>query len=227
LAFPGLWYTKYIFISRFHLFLYFKSIRASVIGTSVAIFCLGFIGEFLPIGEVRSFLIDPIPLEFCMGLWLAWVFSSYERPASESTFPISVILGFAGFGLLFAAPVLVSHAGTGGLPGVQRVFAWGVPAVLVVASFLPIGLPISPGKRFLVLLGDASYALYLTHVFVMVAYAWLLQNRSLGQYSQVLLMPIVISVAIAIALLTHLLCERPVLAMIRRLTSLRPIPKIG
>ena len=58
----------------------------------------------------------------------------------------------------------------------MRFLLFGIPAALVVYGALAVVRPSSPIARMLGKLGDASYALYLTHGFVMTAYARLLQH---------------------------------------------------
>ena len=150
-----------------------RSMAVAVIGTILAIACFWFVSDGLPGHALRSFLADPIPLEFCMGLCLAWAYSrlgeTVKRPATRWA------LALIGLGAMAAAPLFIAHPDTSGLPGLPRVLAWGLPAVLVMVACLPIGPPRNPTTRFAVLLGDASYALYLTHVFVMIGYGWVLE----------------------------------------------------
>jgi exopolysaccharide production protein ExoZ len=106
---------------------------------------------------------NPLLLEFGAGLVLAVLWRSNLLPP---TWPAALGLcaGFFGF-----AAEQVGWMPQSGI----RVFDWGLPALLVVAGAL--GLE-SAGKvshwRFGLLLGDASYSLYLTHGFVVSAVAW-------------------------------------------------------
>ena len=95
--------------------------------------------------------------------------------------------------------------------------AWGVPAALVVFACLRVEKPNNGFTRFLVRIGDASYALYLTHVFVMIGYGWLLKSELIARQNQIPLVVIVVGIAVAIGLSTHLLVERPLTQLIRRL----------
>ena len=123
-----------------------------------------------------------------------------------------------------AAPLFIlgEHADTAELPGFPRVLGWGIPAVLVMVAALPIGPPRTWLARCAVLVGDASYALYLTHVFVMIAYGWLLKSTGIGTTNQIPIVAIVVAVAIVTAVLAHLLVEQPLLAMVRRVTGRHP-----
>jgi exopolysaccharide production protein ExoZ len=93
------------------------------------------IGLMLAIGnlmaEKHAFLSDPIVLEFCFGMFLAYAFSHYQLPVSVVHF--GWLLGFA---MLCLAPLYVTHDTTNGLPSSVRWAAWGFPATIVVVSFL-------------------------------------------------------------------------------------------
>jgi len=195
----------------------FRSVSISVVGSTATIVCLTLAGYLLPAGSSQSFLKNPIPLEFCMGLWLAWAFLQRRRAGEH--WPIHFIVCFIAFGLLAVSPLFVSHPNTNGLPSLTRVFIWGVPAIFIVAAFLQIGPPRGRITRFLVLLGDASYALYLTHSFVMIGYGWLIESSAIGRYDQLFVVPFMIVTSIIVALLAHLIIERPLLAMVRVLTQ--------
>jgi exopolysaccharide production protein ExoZ len=193
----------------------FKSSGLTVIASTASIvgFCL--MSHALPPGQLQTFLADPISLEFCMGLWLGLGFLS--RGGRASVWPVPIAFGLVGIFLLVSAPIFVSHESTAGLNGLPRVVAWGVPATLVVASFLGVESPKSSLGRLVVFLGDISYALYLTHVFVMIGYGWLVKTAGIGGRSQVYVVPCVVSVSIFVAALFYLKVERPILQSAKRL----------
>jgi exopolysaccharide production protein ExoZ len=198
----------------------YQSIGVSVVGTNLAVIGFALSGFALPQGAVRDFLTNPIPLEFCMGLWLSWAFA--RQTERGKPWPIGFAPGVIGVALLALAAVVVHHRSTAGLDGFPRVLFWGVPSVLVVAAFLGLQKPQSAALRFAVLIGNASYALYLTHVFVMLAYAKLQKTTIIGRIDQRWVVPCVIVLAVAIAIATHLLLERPMLAGVRRITKRQP-----
>ena len=102
-------------------------------------------------GEPGTFLANPIPLEFCMGLWLAWVFARFKE--NGRVWLASPTFALPAFALLAAGPLYIEHASTNGLPDAARVLGWGLPAVVVVGAFLNVGAPRHLASRFLVLLG--------------------------------------------------------------------------
>ena len=187
-----------------------RSRIASAIVTTLIIATFLVLARDLPESSMADFLLNPIVLEFCFGLLLALAWFSGFRPTSLSgPCPVSF--------LIIAAPLFVAHSDTNGLPPFARTIVWGLPAVLVLTGFLSVGPPKGRGTRFAVLVGDASYAIYLTHFFAMVIYAKLLISTPLGALPQTPIIPIVFAACIAAGLMTHFLVERPILAMIRNL----------
>ena len=95
---------------------------------------------------------------------------------------------------------------------------WGIPALLIVASSLAIRATSSPLQRLLIFLGDASYAIYLTHPFVMLAYATVLKkHENLIAVSQLPFVPLIVFLSIACGALAHIMIERPLTALVRGL----------
>jgi len=198
--------------------LLFSSEVLSVIGTTIAIFVFMALANFFPDGALKIFLTSPLPLEFCMGLWLAWAFSHAGTSIQRST-RVLPILAIIGFGIMVVAPLFVAHPNTNGLPAFTRVVVWGLPAVFIVAAFLRAGPPRNGFTRFAVFLGDASYALYLLHSFVMPAYAKILKSSFLSAYSQTPFVVLVVALSVIIALVAHVKIEQPLLAMVRKLAG--------
>jgi exopolysaccharide production protein ExoZ len=99
------------------------------------------------------YLANGLVLEFAAGMALA------ALPTRLGT-RTALCVGVAGFALLFIVPSL----------GPWRCIMWGVPAACVVAA--AITLEPKGGARVpdpLVAVGDASYAIYLVHPFVVAA----------------------------------------------------------
>jgi exopolysaccharide production protein ExoZ len=187
----------------------------SLFGTCGAILILYAIGRFTPDPAVRDFLNNAIALEFCFGLILAYLFQHWPKLSSAAG-----ILWIPGFALLFIAALVVPHATTNGLPDPTRVLVWGIPAALVVLSFLSLRPSRGPLRRVMVLLGDASYAIYLTHPLVMIIYARLLKG-SLASLSQLPIIPFVVLLSASFGLLLHLFIEQRLIEFFRGLFEIR------
>jgi exopolysaccharide production protein ExoZ len=100
-------------------------------------------------------IADPILLEFLMGLWLA---SRIAKGLVLSTLSCSILV-CVGAGCILAAPRDTADS-------VLRVVFWGIPALAIVAGVA--GATWRP-RPWQTQLGDASYAIYLFHGFLMAA----------------------------------------------------------
>jgi exopolysaccharide production protein ExoZ len=98
-----------------------------------------------------------------------------------------------------------------------RFLTWGGPALLMVAGAALGGLTVAPRWRPLVLLGEASYALYLLHSLpvraVLQGAAWAELDVAAAPW---LYLGVAMVGAIALALAVHLAFERPVTRALRR-----------
>jgi exopolysaccharide production protein ExoZ len=144
---------------------------------------------------------NPLLLEFGAGLVLAVLWRS-KALAPAWLAGLSVGAGFCCY-----AAEQVGWAPQSGV----RVIDWGLPALLIVAGAL--GLE-SAGKvphfRFGLLLGDASYSLYLTHGFVVSAIEWELSA------APVWLRAVLIAAgACGLAVASYIFFERPMTRLLR------------
>jgi peptidoglycan/LPS O-acetylase OafA/YrhL len=121
-----------------------------------------------------SFWTQAIILEFAAGMWigLAWLKGVRIGPWLAGG------LATAGFAiLLLTDPNAVDFA------GFQRLWRWGLPAALIIAaaSLLPMPrLDASRAMSALSKVGDASYALYLCHPFVLRGLTIIWEKIGLG-----------------------------------------------
>ena len=109
-----------------------------------------------PANRYLQFYLDPIILEFAFGIG---VFHLWRTRADR--FPTWM------YTLVFvsiAAAMVVFHAFD---PGNLRALFWGVPAAFLLLSSLQI---VKVRNEPLRILGDSSYALYILHLFVVMAF---------------------------------------------------------
>lgn len=135
-----------------------------------------------------SFLGNPMILEFLAGVLIA------RLPRSEAggaLLPLGILLFVLSDAALFKDPPSAIDASV----SIDRVIAWGVPAALVVYGALCL-------ERFakirpLVLIGDASYTIYLSHLLLsLMSLLWWIEA------------PLLILIGVAL----YLLIEKPLLA---------------
>jgi peptidoglycan/LPS O-acetylase OafA/YrhL len=199
-----------IFYVIFASTLAFRSRRVSITATTIAILGLTVFSEWLPDDATRQTLSNPIALEFCFGLMLAlWFSRSRHRGALGLPAAALAII------IIAAAPFFVGHDSTAGLAGMPRILVWGGAATVIVAAFLHVTPRPGWPMRLSMLFGDASYAIYLTHAFVMIVYAKLLKVTALGDLPQPAIVAAVVLLAVLIGIAVHLLVERPLQAWVR------------
>jgi len=128
--------------------------RAAVLGASLALTAVVAAGVvFQPSQQILRFLTYPIVIEFVFGMLIGLAYREGLRLPSWAGWTLII----AGLALILGSELL--HAWVSG-----RVMLWGVPAALAVAGATLGGVQMSGRSwRGLVLIGEASYALYLTH----------------------------------------------------------------
>jgi len=111
----------------------------------------------------RSFLSNEIILEFIFGFV---VFFIYRTQRFETLSPILLIT------IVVASYCFLAYTEASGTMMTNRLFSFGIPAFLLTTAFILLEktLPKNNGViRLCESLGDASYATYLTHWWVIVA----------------------------------------------------------
>ncbi len=154
------------------------------------------VGWIRPEGSTLwRFYTSPLILEFAFGLILSQIYAS-RLPFEPRGTALAALLA-TGALVLYLLDL-----------DLHSVIKHGFVATLIVASFL--SLPPFKGRLvgILVLLGDASYALYLSHPYFIQASIKIAAPRVGGDLT-LLAVVIAVSLAIAIAVLLHRLVERP------------------
>ena len=188
-------------------------ICGAVIVTGVAIGL-----PFLWFGHVRPpapvVLLSPISIEFIGGMVAAWLWSKGARlPLWGNLILIAIAIAW-----LSIAPDQTPYAG-------PRLWWWGAPALLILAAFLGMETQVPFGRLKLpLLIGDASYAIYLVHTAIIPILGGLL--RKLGPVPEVLALPAMLAASLCAGILVHLVIEKPLVRALARLLHARP-PKIG
>lgn len=172
-----------------------------------------------PLLGVAGVLTSPLTLEFVAGVVIG---ASVGR--------LRIMWGRAWVGVACAAFFGLAVVGCGegyaveadNTLGLARLFHWGVPAMLLVAS---MAAPASSGRfsggRWALLLGDASYAMYLVHLFVLAVVGRLLLPAGEGDaHGWLWRYPLCLGAVVVASLAVHLLVEKPLhealLARLRR-----------
>lgn len=172
------------------------------LGALVAVFAgLVALGAALaPQSAWATTFTSPLLLEFLGGALVAELWA--RRPGGA----------LRNGAVLLAGLVLLAMLG----PGVsaedpwQRSLGFGVPAVLIVSGAAGLG-PFLARRPLAERLGDASYAIYLFHTFVVVAMgqAWLMLPALHGALSALLFVALALVLASGLGVVLHLAVERP------------------
>jgi exopolysaccharide production protein ExoZ len=197
-----------------------KRAGIAVLGVAASIAIIGLSATLLPTSNLRHYLTNPIVFEFVLGLGLAWLLRSGRSLPRRWHL---IALGTLGIAL---ASLFAPADTTAGLAKEVRFLCWGVPAALIVtASLAPVAAR-SRGAQLLVYLGNASYALYLSHEFVMIGYARLLKSSTVSA-----LLPgaawvvLITALSLALGFATHQWLERPLTRFFRlRFAEHKPAP---
>ncbi len=153
-------------------------------------------GQFVQSGNVAwRFYTNPLILEFVFGilLYLAYAYNN------------KIVLGRTWLVLaIFAATIVMRQM----MPGLPWLLANGIPAVILTAAALSWSPPRTRAILFLVLLGDASYSLYLSHPYVVQLAGKLLPHQS-GLMVQGLAGIVACVLSIAVSIILYATIERP------------------
>jgi exopolysaccharide production protein ExoZ len=167
-----------------------------------AILSLAAMGTWVGAGTAVPILFwtRPIILEFLLGILVGLLILRRSAVAGGAAAALVV----ASFAALWVASA-IEWTDTA-----WRCFAAGLPAAAIVAgAALGPQAGQDPLTRLLRLGGDASYALYLSHPFVINAMSILWRHIPVASGFAFLLATLV--VALAVAVIIHLLVERPIL----------------
>jgi peptidoglycan/LPS O-acetylase OafA/YrhL len=155
-------------------------------------------------------------LGFLLGAAVGIAFNSGVRLSGLS----ATVLAAIGFGVVFLIP-LPAGAESDLLPRL----ASAVPAVLILIAFA-LGPQADDNRRIWIaalLIGDASYSLYLVHAFVLRALSMVWMKGPLGALSLWTFIPIGMAIALLIALATYWCFEAPATRWLNRKTPRRAV----
>jgi exopolysaccharide production protein ExoZ len=184
---------------------------AAAVGAILLLVVTGFVAR--PDSAVAATYTDPILLEFAAGILLAhFAPRLHARPPAVGW----ALIGAAAVWLAFHAVIdePKSHLGT-----------FGFPAIAMVAGALMLE-PFARARpnRFALLLGGASYSIYLAHPFAQRVWYFTFDPVGGSGSIALLVLYVVTSVIVGICagLGSYLLIERPIIGAARRLITRRP-----
>lgn len=179
------------FYAIFALALLFRSGLRTLCAAMCASVALGLV--FTPQHPWAQLVTGPLLLEFVLGVLVAFCARYLTQRTAVALMGIAIALILSG-GDPYAQS---SHQ------ELTRVWCWGIPCALLLASTVHLA-PSCQGRigRFLVLLGDASYSIYLFQVFALPVVAVALRE---------LRIPHILPIDLAIVILWMLACTAGVI----------------
>lgn len=154
-------------------------------------------------------LLDPLLLEFVLGLWIAHIVLSGGRIAeAAAVFFLLISFGFFAYSHTLPESYCISH----------RFFLWGLPAGLMVISAVMLEGRLGHWlKGWPNLVGDASYSIYLFHGFALQGVVMAATHLPLGVLAQSRLALVLGPVAAMVSgILIHLWVEKPGTRLLRQ-----------
>ena len=185
-----------IFYGMALLFLYFRKVLLGcVLGAIAAVAYHWTFG-----GSYRGFSL--IDLEFLFGIAAAWCVIERKGPGD-------VVLALAGVAVCASFFVINDR-------NLSAIFGLGVALLLLPVVRAEASERIRVGASAL-LLGNASYAIYLVHHPMISVIA-----RAMQSFAPLFTLAVLIAVPVAAGIAYHLMFELPLLKRVRRLLSTRP-----
>jgi exopolysaccharide production protein ExoZ len=163
-----------------------------------------------PQGPVAQTYTDPLMIEFVAGMWLSLALRAMPKTLPPAAVALLLTLSAAALAALALGDI---H-----WPGLPREIKWGLPALVLVASVLALqSAGVTIRSRGLLLLGEASYAIYLTHPFLIKIVTLAYQKLHVGglavQAAALLGLYVLVGV---VGVAVHLIVERPLIHWLRR-----------
>lgn len=188
-----------------------KTRAKKVLMVALAILCIGFSLFYKGKWVLPHFIFSPMVIEFCSGMVL---YSFYDRLITKRNAIIASILCVAAFvGVLHTEALgwynhILASAGLAW----QRFFVWGTFAFTLALCFLYLEkIKPSAFPRWLKLLGDASYSLYLIQPIILFYALRLSYYTSPWLGGLFFLLGTVFS-----AILLHRVVEKPLTGFVRK-----------
>lgn len=203
--------------------------RRAMFGAILAVLgaCVAAGLAFAPEQPALKFLTSTLLLEFAGGMLLGRLYLRW--PALAPSIAAGLLIA-GGIALVLTGLVGVGFGANGARP--ERALAWGLPAMAIVAGAVWFGGGAArqggEGARRSILwwLGQASYSLYLTHLFTLsaVALVWKRMGWSFEAEAGAAYVVAALVLSSAVAVVVFLCAEEPCMRWLRRARPRAPLP---
>lgn len=184
--------------------------HATAVAALVVVAGVAALNAYGPGSVAAIFYTNWIALEFSLGVAIYWLTRSSVTARVPPAVALTMLL------LAVAALILAEMGGATAGRTEMRLLLLGPPAAVILACAVLLERSHAVRNRLLLLLGDASYAIYLSHVFtVQILYRLVVPRLGLEVTGlPAVLLALLVSAAVGIAI--HLWVERPLLRRLVR-----------
>ncbi|MCE7066588.1 acyltransferase [Dyadobacter sp. CY326] len=204
--------------------LIYKRIQHKEFYLTAMLIALVGLGQLMPSNQVIiNFITHPIILEFGVGALMGWVLrnkkiSSNLAAASLVTSLVCFVLLITfGYGRVSEMDEVLSGRVT-----FARLFYFGIPSILLVFGcvFLETNAKLKGlwGNRQMLLLGDASYSIYLVHTIVFSALGLVYDNIGMAGAADLIVM-VQMVLATGIGVICHIAVEKKIVPVFTSLAD--------
>ncbi|MDE0879443.1 MAG: acyltransferase, partial [Sphingomonas bacterium] len=165
---------------------------------------------FRPDDAIGQTYTDLLMIEFVIGVWMATAYRAWPGlDLGRAARLLWIAVGIAGGVALIWAEAR--------FPSAARELKWGIPAFVIVAAALVLERGGSAiGWKWVERVGEASYAIYLSHAFVIRALAMVYGRLAITNMAvHVVAMMAAILCATVVGIAFHYLIERPLVEVAR------------
>ena len=181
--------------------------RPMLISLWAAIVVGGYMMGLSAYGPVFKILFHPLSLEFCGGALMGyWLLTPQRRSGAWPFLIAGVVLFMAS---IFAFVIIGNNAPD---MGWMRVGTFGVSAFIILLAAILFEQDGKSAPNWSIVLGDWSYALYLTHVLSLslMGRLWARFDQ-VGIWDNLIMLPLCLIGSIIVAGLTHKIIEAPMM----------------
>jgi len=182
-----------------------------IAATFIALFAAARLGLCSP--TLTTFGSDSILFEFLLGIGAYYVLTGPWNQLAKSFSLVAFAAGLYGVASLLSVQN-------------ERFFAQGLPALALFGIIAPLKIPHKNLALLFVLIGDASYTLYLSHPFAIEIVKQILAKVCAGSTEATWFMTLFVAVcmlaAVSGAILFYLLCEKPTTEFLKKRVRIRP-----
>ena len=214
------WTLNYemFFYVLFGIGLCFRRYHVGLLFCAACLLALALVRPLLsPMGVLPAFYTSPVMLEFAAGMGLALVTDAAPRQVAPGVRALTTL------GLLAA---LALPLGPLVLPSAPQTLLSGIEATVLVGSAVLLERwGWSLRNAAVLAVGDASYALYLTHPFVTQIVQKLTGRLNPGPFLGGIMLAGCLLLVVAVAVATHRVLEKPLSRWARRGLRVEPMPE--